>query len=136
MRSDAVRSAPLPTACGGTEEEPVDCWHCRRNAVGVCRFCGRGVCEDHAETQPFVLELFRGKESTRALVVEDALRCGACTPRPDPVDLPELDEAVLGAGCDARTSSDRRRHIRSPFSVTPRGDERHPSRVTGATDRT
>jgi len=29
---------------------------------------------------------------TRALVVEDALFCGACTPRPDTVDLPELDE--------------------------------------------
>ena len=28
---------------------------------------------------------------TRALVVEDALYCGACTPRPDPLDLPELD---------------------------------------------
>jgi hypothetical protein len=24
-------------------------------------------------------------------VVEDALYCGACTPRPDPLDLPELD---------------------------------------------
>ena len=91
MRSDAVRSGPPPTAFGSTEEERVDCWHCRRNAVGSCRFCGRGICEDHAETQPFVLELFRGKESTRALVVEDALWCGACTPRPDPVDLPELD---------------------------------------------
>ena len=91
MRSDAVRSAPLPTGCGSTEEEFVDCWHCRRNAVGACRFCGRGVCEDHAETQPFVLELFRGKDVTKALVVEDALWCNVCTPRPDPVDLPELD---------------------------------------------
>jgi hypothetical protein len=27
----------------------------------------------------------------RALIVEDALFCGACTPRPDPLDLPELD---------------------------------------------
>jgi hypothetical protein len=49
------------------------------------------VCEDHAETQPFVLELFKGKDVTRALVVEDALWCKVCTPRPDPVDLPELD---------------------------------------------
>jgi hypothetical protein len=38
-----------------------------------------------------VLDLFRGGDVTRALVVEDALFCGACTPRPDPVDLPELD---------------------------------------------
>ena len=70
----------------------MDCWHCRRNAVGSCRFCGRGVCEDHAQTQPFVLELISGNGPTRALVVEDALFCGACTPRPDLIDLPELDE--------------------------------------------
>jgi hypothetical protein len=44
------------------------------------------------QEQPFVLELYRGAGTTRALVVEDALFCGACTPRPDPVDLPELDE--------------------------------------------
>ena len=69
----------------------MDCWHCRRGAVGVCRFCGRAVCVDHVETLPYVLELFRGKDVTRALVVEDALFCGACRPRPDPLDLPELD---------------------------------------------
>jgi len=57
----------------------------------VCRFCGRAICEDHVETMPFVLELFRTADVTRALVVEDALYCGACTPRPDPIDLPELD---------------------------------------------
>jgi hypothetical protein len=27
-----------------------------------------------------------------ALVVEDALHCGTCTPRPDPIRLPELDD--------------------------------------------
>ena len=69
----------------------MDCWHCRRTAVGTCRFCGRGVCENHAQSKPFLLELFRGKESTKALVVEDALFCGACKPRPMPVELPELD---------------------------------------------
>jgi hypothetical protein len=42
-------------------------------------------------TKPFVLELFRPAETTKALVVEDALFCGACTPRPTPVDLPGLD---------------------------------------------
>lgn len=69
----------------------MDCWHCRRTAVGTCRFCGRGVCEDHAKTKPFVLELFRANETTKALVVEDALFCGACKPRPAPISLPELD---------------------------------------------
>jgi hypothetical protein len=70
----------------------MDCWHCRKTAVGSCRFCGRGVCEDHAGEQPFILALFRANGPTRALVVENALFCGACKPRPDPIDLPELDE--------------------------------------------
>ncbi len=68
----------------------MDCWHCRRTAVGACRFCGRGVCENHAKTRPFILDLYVAKEVVRALVVEDALHCGACSPRPDPVELPEL----------------------------------------------
>ena len=69
----------------------MDCWHCRRNAVGVCRFCGRAVCENHVKTKPYILELFRQNDATKALVVEDALFCGACTPRPDPVVRPEID---------------------------------------------
>lgn len=69
----------------------MDCWHCRRTAVGTCRFCGRAVCEDHVTTRPYILELFRNEEVTKALVVEDALACGVCHPRPDPVALPELD---------------------------------------------
>ncbi len=68
----------------------MDCWHCRRTAVGACRFCGRGVCENHAKTRPFILDLYVAKEVVRALVVDDALHCGTCSPRPDPVDLPEL----------------------------------------------
>jgi hypothetical protein len=69
----------------------LDCWQCRRTALGTCRFCGRGVCEDHADEKPFILELFRSAGPTKALVVEDALFCGVCTPRPDPIELPELD---------------------------------------------
>lgn len=69
----------------------MDCWHCRRAAVATCRFCGRAVCENHATTKAFVLDLYKGPSSTRGLVVEDAIHCGACTPRPDPIDLPELD---------------------------------------------
>ncbi len=77
---------------GFGEGTQVNCWHCRRTAVAICRFCGRAVCEDHAETAPFVLDLYTGKAgTTRALVVEDAISCGACSPRPNPVDLPELD---------------------------------------------
>jgi hypothetical protein len=69
----------------------VDCWHCRRTALGSCRFCGRGLCENHAETHPYILEVYRGgKDVAKVLVVEDALYCGLCNPRPDPIELPEL----------------------------------------------
>jgi hypothetical protein len=69
----------------------MDCWHCRRTAVATCRFCGRAICEDHVQVHPYILELFKSQDSTKALVVEDAVFCGACTPRPAPLDLPELD---------------------------------------------
>jgi hypothetical protein len=68
------------------------CWFCKISAVGSCRFCGRGLCEDHVRTQPFVMTLDRSSTGvSRALVVEDALYCGSCGPRPEPVELPELD---------------------------------------------
>jgi hypothetical protein len=69
----------------------MDCWHCRRTAVGTCRFCGRAICENHVQTRPYILDLFQQGGSAQALVVEDALFCGACHPRPNPVSLPELD---------------------------------------------
>lgn len=69
----------------------MDCWFDRKTAVGTCRFCGRAVCEDHVKTRPYILELFKQGERRKALVVEDALHCGACTPRPDALELPELD---------------------------------------------
>lgn len=68
----------------------MDCWNCHRTAVGACRFCGRGMCEDHAKERPYILELFHGSDSMQALVVEDALYCGNCSPRPDPIPLPDL----------------------------------------------
>jgi len=49
------------------------------------------VCPDHLETRPYILELFFSHEHRQALVVDDALWCGTCKPRPDPVELPELD---------------------------------------------
>ena len=69
------------------------CWSCAKSARGTCRFCGRGVCEDHARTGPFVLTVHTSasRQRTEAIVVEDALQCGHCRPRPQPVPLPELD---------------------------------------------
>jgi hypothetical protein len=39
----------------------------------------------------YILELFRSEDVRKALVVEDAIFCGTCHPRPDPVSLPELN---------------------------------------------
>lgn len=70
----------------------MNCWHCRLVAVGTCRFCGRGLCENHVENKTFVISLDRTADGvSRALVVEDALYCGVCRPRADPVEVPELD---------------------------------------------
>lgn len=68
----------------------MNCWHCKKSAIGTCRFCGRGVCENHTQQRPYILEVFTSHDIKKALVVEDALHCGACTPRPDPIDLPDL----------------------------------------------
>jgi hypothetical protein len=71
----------------------MECWRYRRPAAGVCRFCGRATCREDAATRPYMLQLFRGRGPLAALVVEDAVWCGTCAIRPDPVELPELDEA-------------------------------------------
>jgi len=75
------------------ERDGLDCWVCERTALGACRFCGRGTCREHAKSHPFVIDVFRGSKhaTLRALVVEDALHCGLCKPRGEPVDLPELE---------------------------------------------
>ena len=69
------------------------CWFCVKPSRGVCRFCGRGLCEDHAKEGPFLLEVYRSEARQRSegLVVEKGLQCGTCRPRPQPVPMPELD---------------------------------------------
>lgn len=69
------------------------CFFCAKAARGTCRFCGRGVCEDHARFGPYVLAVNHSvtRERAEALVVEDALQCATCRPRPQPVPMPELD---------------------------------------------
>jgi hypothetical protein len=69
----------------------VDCWLCKRTALGVCRFCGRGICEEHAGLHPYILSFFSPAAAMgrQALVVEDGLHCGVCSPPPAPRELPE-----------------------------------------------
>ena len=91
--SGPASAVPSRPGRKGRGEGELDCWTCERTAVGACRFCGRGTCRDHTRQHPFVIDVFRGKrhEGLRALVVEDAVHCGVCKPRGDPVDLPELE---------------------------------------------
>jgi hypothetical protein len=70
----------------------MNCWHCERPAHAVCRFCGRALCKEHVRKMPYILEVYRGEAGpTKALVVADAVWCGVCRPKEDPVELPELE---------------------------------------------
>ena len=62
------------------------CWICGGDAEGVCRFCGRAICKTHARTKAFLFDTWEDAGHLRALAVEDALHCGVCQPKPDPVN--------------------------------------------------
>ena len=68
------------------------CHQCGQPAIGVCQFCGRGVCpEHHTTTLPTMLAMYLGgHETPKAVVVSNVLWCGECEPRPDPIEMPEL----------------------------------------------
>jgi hypothetical protein len=69
----------------------MNCWHCGRPAEGVCRFCGRGLCKEHARSFPHIESIYKNEQGVyKALVVADALYCGVCQPKEDPVELPQL----------------------------------------------
>jgi hypothetical protein len=49
------------------------------------------VCKEHAQGLPHIEEIYQdGEDMLKALVVADALYCGVCQPREDPIELPEL----------------------------------------------
>lgn len=69
----------------------MNCWHCDRPAHGVCRFCGRGVCRDHAQFMPHIAEMYYTRKGEyEALVVGNTLYCGVCEPKEDPVKIEGL----------------------------------------------
>ena len=71
----------------------MQCWICAGPASASCRFCGRAVCRDDAKTMPFVLEVYESGGTHYGLALEDAVHCGVCKPKPDPVRMDFLDEA-------------------------------------------
>jgi hypothetical protein len=70
----------------------VQCWICAAPASASCRFCGRAVCRNDARIHPFVLEVYEAGGTHYGLAVEDAIHCGVCKPKPDPVRMEFLDE--------------------------------------------
>jgi hypothetical protein len=36
---------------------------------------------------PYVLAIFQGAEELKALALDDALHCGVCQPRPEPISM-------------------------------------------------
>ena len=60
------------------------CIECGSDAVAICQFCGRAVCQEHVKTKLFVSG-YSGKASfwnlaDNAVRVEDAVHCGVCHP--------------------------------------------------------
>ena len=63
------------------------CWVCGAAAEAVCKFCGRGVCKAHARTQAFLFAAWPTGSGLRGLAIEDAVWCGVCHPRENPIDV-------------------------------------------------
>ena len=68
------------------------CHECSQQAMGICKFCGRGVCADHYTTvTPTMLAMYLGEANTpKAVVVSNVLWCGVCRPQPEPIEIPEF----------------------------------------------
>ena len=76
--------------------------HCDWPAHASCQFSGQVVCREHAEALPHIEGMFHADElKYKALVVPEAVHCGICRGREDPVCLPDLTRVTLcltGAG--------------------------------------
>ena len=69
----------------------MECWQCGAPASGVCQFCGRAVCREHAKKMPHILTVYVGQgQIPKAIVTADALYCGICRPQPEPIEMPEI----------------------------------------------
>ena len=70
----------------------MNCFFDENAARAVCRFCGRGVCKDHADKRmPYITTVYIGQGNIpKAVVVADAIWCGSCNPEAEPVPMPEI----------------------------------------------
>ena len=70
----------------------MNCFFDDNVARGICRFCGRAVCKDHADKRmPYIATVYVGQGNIpKAVVVADAVWCGSCNPEAEPVPMPEI----------------------------------------------
>jgi len=69
----------------------VECSICGEPAQGICKFCGRALCEDHFKFMPYPIAVYVGEGNIpKMIVVADALICGRCTLQPEPIEMPEI----------------------------------------------
>jgi len=69
----------------------MECIHCGQPAQGLCRFCGRAICQEHMKNMPYIITIYVGEGNMpKAVVVADALYCGLCKPQPEPIEMPEI----------------------------------------------
>ena len=72
----------------------MNCWYCDRPAHGICQFCGRAVCRDHVQYMPYILAVLGSgtkADGYKGLVVPEAIYCGVCKPKDEPVLLEPLN---------------------------------------------
>jgi hypothetical protein len=70
----------------------MQCWVCGLAAQGVCRFCGRAICREDAKELPFVLEVYPSNGQLLGLALDNALYCGICQPKREPVRMEFLEK--------------------------------------------
>lgn len=69
----------------------MECSICGEPAQGICKFCGRAICEDHFKSMPYPIAVYVGEGNIpKMIVVADALICGRCNPQPEPIEMPEI----------------------------------------------
>jgi hypothetical protein len=50
------------------------------------------VCKEHSKELPSIISIFSSKNNVKkAIVVPDAIYCGVCKPKDEPVDLKDID---------------------------------------------
>ena len=72
----------------------MECWICKRPAHAICIFCGKAVCQEHAQSKPSIKAVFKDDNGDlQAIVVDGGVWCGKCKPIEYPVNISDFDPA-------------------------------------------